>query len=417
MGKKKLLKNAMVLTRYDADPARSSILIEGNRIVQVVNENESEFSATADEVYDLSGSLIIPGAINTHTHAAMTVHRGLSDDDSFDVWLNQRILPLEDRLDWDSVYWASLLAMCEMIRHGTTSFVDMYFFEDAVASAASDIGMRAWLSRGLVDLAGDPEPRLAENLKVYENWHGKAEGKIKVGFGPHAPYTCSYSFLSRVAEVARELGTFVTIHLYETPVEKEKFSILDIEETGILDNSIIAHMVHPPDGTVEVLKRHNLIISHNPSSNLKLGNGIAPVMSLLHSGIKIGLGTDGAASNNRLDVWKEAHLASLIHKREDPSNITTSDVLKMLWEDPGSFFGDLGRLESGYLADLVVVDLNDTVFEPRTRIKSHLVYSAFPGQVRSVMIDGEWVYLDGEFLTIDFRKVGIEFEKALERLL
>ncbi|MCD6253673.1 MAG: amidohydrolase [Thermotogae bacterium] len=417
MGSKKLLKNAMVISRYNTEPFHASVFVEGNRIASVIPKDAGEVEDfSAEEVVDLTGKLLIPGAINAHTHAAMTVHRGLSDDDSFEVWLNQRILPLEERLDWECVYWASLLAMCEMVKHGTTSFVDMYFFEDAVARAASEMGMRAWLSRGLVDLVGDPEPRLEENIKVYEKWHGSANGRIQIGFGPHAPYTCSKAFLARVAEIARELGTFVTIHLYEAAVERERFDICSIEETGILDNAILAHMVHPPDNAVEVLRRHDVLISHNPSSNLKLGNGIAPVQLFLRSGLRVGLGTDGAASNNRLDVWKEAHVAALIHKRENASAITTDDILKMIWEDPGAFFDSLGRIEPGYLADLVVVDADDTVFKPRDRLRSHLVYAAFPGTVTDVMINGEWVYRDGEFVHIDCRKVGIEFEKALERI-
>ena len=404
-----LLKNVLMISAYNAEPVKGNVIVENGKIAGI-NTCDCMEEDQFDEIEDLSGLLVIPGAMNTHTHVAMTLFRGFYDGLEMKRWLDS-ILRAETRLYDEAVYYASLVGTAEMVRHGCTAFVDMYFFEDAVARAVRDIGIRAYLTRGIVDVDGGLDKRIRENIDIFEQWHGY-DGRIWVGFGPHAPYTCSMRCLEKVARIREELNTFVTIHLYETADERCKYRMEDLEKTGILENAILVHCVHPPENFTEVVGKHRILVSLNPASNMKLGNGIPPFMEYLEKGIPLSVGTDGAASNNSLNVWKELYLCALIAG----DRVNPSELFAMLWEMPGKFFGKLGRLQEGYEADLVVINPEVPECVPLGSLRNNLVYSGIPGEVVYVMVKGEWIYREGHFTKIDMKGVLEEFEKHVERL-
>ncbi len=403
-----VLKNALILENARSEVKKADLRIEDGKI--------SEVGKIEGDGIDLSGKLIMPAFYNTHTHAAMTIMRGVSDDDPFDVWLFKKVLPIEDRLDGKMVYYGTMLAMMEMASKGIAGFVDMYFFLDDVAKAVEDFGMRALITRGLVDENGDDNGRLEENLDFAKRWNEK--GLVKAGFGPHAPYSCSKEYLRRIAEVAKAEDLPVHIHLYEAAWEREKYDYREILEIFSGVKLIVAHAVQFEDDEIEDLAKENIFVSHNPTSNLKLGNGIAKVSKMLEEGVNVSLGTDGAASNNSLDVWHEMRLASLLQKMKDPESMKIHQALEMATESGARVLGiNAGRIEVGMDADLIVIDLNRPHYMPIERLKSHIVHAGMSSDVFATMVAGKWIYYDGEFPTIDEDEIIEEFEREYGDLM
>ena len=402
-----LLKNLLVIENAFSEPKKADILIENGRIKKV--------GSIEGEGIDLSGKVAFPAFYNTHTHAAMTLMRGVSDDDPLDVWLFKKVLPLEDNLDEEMVYYGTMVAMMEMARSGIAGFIDMYFFLDSIAEAVKDFGMRALITRGLVDENGDDGGRLEKNLKFIEEWNGY-NGRIFGGLGPHSPYLCSKGYLEKIAEAAKEYDVPVHIHIYESAWEREKYDAKEILEIFKDVKLIIAHAVQFKDDELEMLLRENFFVAHNPSSNLKLGNGIAPVSQMLKKGVKVTIGTDGAASNNTLDMLHEMRLAALIQKSKNPTNMKVEEVLNMTTKVAAEAFGlKAGEIKEGMLADIVIFDSSDISCLPIDNIKSHIVHSRC--KVFATMVAGEWVYYDGVFPKIDESEILSKFETLSKKLL
>jgi len=382
-----------------------------------------------DKTYHGAGKMLIPGLINAHSHASMSILRNSADDILFNDWLFGRVMPLEINLTADDCYWGMMLSAMEMLRSGTTAFIDMYYFVDAVARAADESGMRAILSRGLVgdsDFPSAGEERLREALDAIEKW----KGRKNLGFmlAPHAPYTCDEGYQREVAAEAKRLGLPINTHLSESLDEidtiREKYGCSPIElfeKNGLLtDTTVAAHCVHLTDGDIEILARLGVHVATNPVSNLKLANGVAPVMKMLKAGINVALGTDGAASNNTVNMFRELSMLSLIHKgvNYDAQAISAIEGITMATKNGALAMGrsDIGEIKPGNLADLVILDLDRPNMQPLNDPIAALVYSANGSEVETVIVGGNVLMDNREFLTIDSEKVVYEVSKTCERI-
>ncbi len=410
-----LLKNCTALLSYRKgfELENMDIRIRDIRIEEIASNLEP---LPEEIVRDIGGDLVIPGLINAHTHAPMIIFRGYADDIPFEEWLFGKILPAEMKLTDEIVYWATLLACAEMIKTGTTSFVDMYSNTDAIAEAVEKIGMRGFITQGLTDTDNGGNRRLEENISLMRKWNDS--DRIKIGFGPHSPYTCSPDYLKEIVAKVKEEDSFLTIHLFENAKEREMVKeTFGVEETQILNESgiydvpcIAAHCVHVNDEDILALSKNNVSVVHDPSSNMKLANGIAPIVKMYNEGINICLGTDGAASNNSLNLWNEIRLAALVHKAitQDPTVMSAPQILKMATENGAKALGmsnSLGRIEKDMLADLVVLDLDALSFHPPNDIISDLAYSTNGSEVKDVIANGKFIMKDREILTIDIQEV------------
>ncbi|HHX75521.1 MAG TPA: amidohydrolase [Firmicutes bacterium] len=387
------------------------------------------WQADFTEVIDGRGKLVAPGFVNAHGHAAMSLLRSYADDMPLMQWLEKRIWPVEARLQPEDVYWGTLLAIAEMLKGGTTTFTDMYFYMDQAARAAAESGIRAVLSRGLVGVGEGAKSGLAENREFIRRWHGQAEGRITTMLGPHAPYTCPPDYLKKVLSVQAELGVPLQIHLAETRDETEQIMAAYgvsptklLLETGVLEGPVLAaHCVHLSAEDMDIMQEKKVHVAHNPGSNLKLGSGIAPVPELLSRGITVGLGTDSAASNNNLDMLEEMRLAALLHKgsRMDPTLITADEAVAMATRESAAavFLPDVGVIEQGKKADLLLLDLRQPHLTPRHNLVAHLVYAAQPSDIKMVMVNGTVVCLDGRLTLLDEDEIIFEAGQRARRLV
>ncbi|SDF57544.1 amidohydrolase [Sporolituus thermophilus] len=425
MAKTLLLKNAYVWGA-DGTITKSDIAISGSEIAWVGSEKQDW---QADHVIDCTDKLAIPGFVNTHTHAAMTLFRSYADDMALMDWLQNKIWPAERKLTAEDVYWGSMLAIVEMIKTGTTTFADMYFFMPEVAQAAADSGIRAVLSRGMAGVAPTAEQALHESEVLFREWHNAAEGRITVMLGPHAPYTCPPAYLRRVVELAGRLKAEIHIHLSETAGEVEtclkehgKTPIALMNELGVLDCGVLAaHCVHLTEEDIAIMARKKVRVAHNPGSNMKLASGIAPVHELLSAGICVGLGTDGAASNNNLDMLEEMRLAALLAKvrNNDPLAVPAATALDMATRRGAEALGlggSIGVLAAGYKADITLLSLQGPHWHPRHDLVSLLVYAAQSGDVDTVMVNGRILLEKGNLTTIDEERVKYEAARRSMRL-
>jgi 5-methylthioadenosine/S-adenosylhomocysteine deaminase len=377
-------------------------------------------------VIDGKGKIALPGFINTHTHSAMTLLRGYADDLPLQEWLETKIWPFEAGLSREDIYWGSKLAILEMIGSGTTTFLDMYFQMDMVAKAVKESGIRAVLSEGLIE-ANDGEKGLDSALEFCRSFQGSAEGRITTMLAPHSPYTCSQRYLERVSGLAYENGFLVNIHLAETRKEYEdsikntgKTPVKYLADIGLFKNPVVAaHCVYLDDSDLEILKDDNVSVAHNPASNMKLASGIARVADMMKKGINVSLGTDSVASNNNLDLIEEARIASYLQKvsKLDPGVMNIADIFDMLTINGAKALGleKLGRIEKGYLADIVLVDTEDnSCFYPDHNNLSNLFYAGNGRDVDTVIINGAPVYRNKEFLTIDHEEVFYTVNKIIK---
>ncbi|WP_321211386.1 amidohydrolase family protein [Methanothermobacter sp. DP] len=405
---------------------RGSVLMEGNTIEEV---SDSLSPGDADTVIDGHGKLLIPGLVNTHTHLSMTLFRGMADDLPLDRWLNDHIWPAEAHLNGEYCYAGALLGCLEMIRSGTTTFNDMYFYMDEVACAVDDTGLRCVLSHGMIDLGDDDRRRaeMRESLRIIRECHGMADGRIKVALGPHSPYTCSEELLRETARLAAEHGVGIHIHVSETEDEVREVSeargmspVEYLDATGVLGpGTVAAHCVWLKENEMEILSERGVKVSHNPSSNMKLASGISPVPELMGRGVNVSIGTDGAASNNNLDMFEEMKTASLLQKvsLHDPTALPAMDVFRMATVNGAEALGvNSGLIEEGRLADLVVLNTRRPHLTPWRNPASHLVYSAGGADVDAVICDGRILLLEGELKVLDEEYVMELAECAAEEL-
>jgi len=370
----------------------------------------------ADETVDLAGSLLMPGLVNAHTHAAMTIFRGLADDLPLMDWLQDYIFPVEKELSFEWVYWGSKLACLEMICSGTTAFCDMYLFEQAVAEAADEAGLRALVGEVLYDFPspnyGPPDQGLVYSRELIERWQGHE--RVAIAVEPHAPYTCSPEYLQQCHALAREHDVTLIIHLAESAHEVREITerygatpVGHLANLGLLDPKLLAdHVVHVDAADIELLAAADVKVAHNPESNMKLASGVAPVPDLLAKGVTVGLGTDGCASNNNLDMLQEMDSAAKLHKvmRQDPTALPAHTVVQMATVQGARALGVeqvAGSLEPGKSADLILVDFQQPHLTPVYDYLSHLVYSARGADVVSTMVQGRWLMRDREVLTLD----------------
>jgi 5-methylthioadenosine/S-adenosylhomocysteine deaminase len=421
-----LIKDATIIANKII---KGSLLIQNDKIVEISNKIGLN---DADEVINAEGKVLIPGLVNTHTHLSMTLMRGLADDMPLETWLNDHIWPVEAELDGEHCYAGALLACAEMIKSGTTCFNDMYFFMDHVAKAAGEAGIRGTLSHGMIDF-GDEYKRkkeFKETIRIIKKCHDTADGRIKVAFGPHSPYTCSQELLEGVKKESAKYGVRIHIHVAETKKEvedvtnehgKRPFEYLD--EIGFLGSEVTAaHGVWLSDSEIDIIKERDVKISHNPSSNMKLSSGVSPVAEILHKGGCVSLGTDGPASNNNMDMLEEMKIAALLQKVKtmDPTVLTAQEVFNMATINGANSLGlenEIGIIEVGKKADLVLVDMKTPKLTPFRNPISHLVYSANGGDVDTVICNGELLMENRELLTLDESNVIEIAENASEDLL
>lgn len=402
-----------------------NILIEGTRIRSFPEDVEG---ISSDEVIDGKGMLALPGLINTHTHVAMTLFRSYADDLALMDWLQNMIWPAEAHLDDDIVYWGSMLAFAEMIRGGTTAFCDMYMFMESCAKAAEKAGIRGNIARGLAGVTPNGEKALEENIRLYQDWNNACDGRIRVMLGPHAPYTCPPEYLKKVRDASEKYGIPIHIHLAETKGEVEtcieKFGITPIalmNQIGLFDRPILAaHCVHVNEEDIQIMAEKHVCVAHNPGSNLKLASGIAPVPKMRSAGITVGLGTDGASSNNKLDMFAEMRLAALIHKAAtlDPFAVKADEAMQMGTVDGAKCLGydDLGALDEGKLADIILIDRSGYHWKPRFNSISLAVYAGNSMDVDTVIVNGQLLMRGKELLTIDKEQLDFETERVTKKL-
>lgn len=383
-------------------------------------------------VVDARGGIIMPGLINTHTHAAMTCFRGLADDLQLMNWLNDHIFPAEAKLDDQKVYLGTLLACAEMIMSGTTCFCDMYLFEDAVARAAKEAGMRAVVGEVLYDFDspnyGPIENGFAYTQKLIDTWH--ADPLVNIAVEPHSTYLCAPELLKRAFKLARSYSLPLVIHLAESKSEVEQIKnrygrtpVEHLAELGILAPNVLAcHCVELTENDIRLLQRFDVKVAHNAESNMKLASGVAPIPKLLTKGICVGLGTDGCASNNNLDLFLEMDTVAKLHKAQtlDPTAMDALTVLKMATIQAARALGLdqlVGSLEVGKKADLIIIDTDKPHLTPMYSPVSQLVYAAMGSDVSTSIINGTVVMENGEVKTMDLRKVMDDVNKIAKEIM
>ena len=424
-----LIKNALILNPNNFENKKQSLLIKDDLIAEIA---ETIDEGNVDKIIDAEGKILLPGLINTHTHLSMTLFRGLADDLSLDSWLNDHIWPMEANLNGDYCYIGALLGAVELIKSGTTTFSDMYFYMEDVARAVEDAGIRAVLSYGMIDF-GDAERREAEieeNLQLFKSCNGMADGRIKVFFGPHSPYTASEDLLIKVRELADEYNMGIHIHVSET--EKEINDSLDekglrpfeyLEKIGFLGPDVVAaHCVWLSDEEIEIIKKHDVKVSHNPCSNMKLASGIAPVSKLIENDICVSIGTDGASSNNNLDLIEELKTASLLQKVStlDPKVLTSDEAITMATIKGAEALGlenEIGSIEVGKKADIILIDTNSANMVPdSSSLSSNVIYSANGSNVDTTICNGKILMENKKLTVLDEQEIYDKARKAIKEL-
>lgn len=367
-----------------------------------------------EKVYDCSDKAVMPGLINTHTHASMSLLRGISDNKKLEDWLQEDIFPAEEAMEKDDIYTGALLASVEMLKTGTTCFNDMYERPDQIVEAVEESGIRAVISRGLFDWDDKGEERIAEAKKAVKKYKGHE--LVTPGIAPHAVYTCSMELLKEMKDFAEEHEVPYHIHVSETEKENRDLEAEKglsptqyLHDHGLFDESVVAaHSAWLSEKDREIFAETGANVAHNPAANLKLGSGIADVPEMMKDGINVSLGTDGPASNNNFNLFEEMKLASLVHKLEDPRNINERNVLDMATINGAKALGledEIGSIEEGKKADLLVLDLNDSELKPFYGAKgliSNIVYS-YTGHPEKVFVDGELVAENGEVKNVEQR--------------
>ncbi|MBQ2765591.1 MAG: amidohydrolase [Clostridia bacterium] len=426
---KTLFKNALIITP-DGSYINSDVAVDGAYITEIGSITGDGF----DRIINCDGKLLTPAFYNVHCHAAMTLFRGIGEDLPLQRWLEEKIYPAEDRLTPHAVRVGSELAIAEMIRGGVVSFSDMYFFCDETAKAVIDLGVKANISRCLVSFADDAtikgDARFDEAVALANEYHGAADGRVHIDMSVHAEYTNRDRYLREVAEYmhANDLG--IQVHISETESEHEACKerhggmtpVEYLTDCGILvpsetSTATAAHCVWVTEHDIELLAKNRVTVAHNPVSNLKLASGVAPVEKMLAAGVNVGLGTDGAASNNALSVLRELQCAALIHKgvNRKADIIKTSDICKMAWGAGAAAQGrvDCGKIEVGARADIILIDLDSLNNIPMYDPYYTVAFSAHENDVYLTMCDGKILYENGEYKTLDVEKLRHEAKHTI----
>ena len=417
-----VIRNGWILTPDGL--VRGEVAIEDGIITNIGEK------ISANRVIDARNGIVMPGLVNAHTHLGMTLLRGYADDIPLGRWLNEYIWPVEAKLDERDVYVGTLLGCLEMIRSGTTTFADMYIRMDGAARAVETSGLRASLSYGMIELGDESraERELKTGKEFVKRWSNAASGRITTMYGPHAPNTCSPEFLTRVRECSDRDGVSIHIHLAETEAEinemKSKHGMCSVRLLDKIDflgpDVLAAHCVWLSPEDIKILKKNDVKVAHNPTSNMKLGSGIAPVPELLKGGIVVALGTDGCASNNDLDMFEEMRMAALLHKvhKLDPTVISAREALEMATINGARALGiDAGVIAVGKKADIIIVDTNKPHLTPKHDLISHLVYCAKGTDVSTNIVDGKILLENYELTMLDEMKIMADAEKVARDLI
>ena len=402
-----------------------AVAVDDGIIIAIGTHEDIHAQYSAAENLGGTDRIVMPGLVNGHSHAAMTLLRGVADDLALMDWLNNYIFPAEvEFVDAEFVRIGTELACWEMIRGGTTTFVDMYYYGDVVAEVVDRCGMRAMVSATVIDQRSPDAENAADSIRkgreFIKRWKGR-NSRITPIFGPHANYTLSAEQLQATRQAAIELGVPISIHMSESPFELQyskdtfgKTTIEFYESIGFFDGpTIAAHVVWPTAAEIPILAEYKVGVIHNPTSNMKIASGISPVTDMLKAGVRVGIGTDGAASNNDLDLWEEMRLAAFLQKVEqmNPKVMPAKTVLTMATRGGAIAIGlgdTIGSLEVGKRADLIQVAFDDVHHIPTFDVVSHLVYVTDEQDVASVIVDGKLLMKDRKLLTIDTAKVATE---------
>ena len=400
------------------------LVADGDRIRFAGDTQAAPRGMRTDRVIDGRGGMLIPAFYNAHCHAAMVLMRGAGSDRPLMDWLGV-VNPIEDRLDEEAVYAGSMIACMEMLRRGCVCFNDMYFFMHATAAAVRDSGMRALLGRGVVS-----DDRLEENVRLFEDWDGKAGGRIHVAIAPYAEYGVTEELFRKCVDAADRLGAILHTHACETAGEVEacrerhggRSPIRLMDDLGLFDrHCVAAHCVHVDDEEIALLARKGVYVAHNPASNLKLGSGIAPVEKMRRAGVRLCLGTDGAASNNGLDMLADLRLMTLLQKGslQDAAAMDAAASLSIATRGGALACGieDAGLLKEGFLADCVLLRAEDENLWPVFDVPSAVVYAAQGLNTEWTMVGGEIVYRDGRFPLFDAGDIMRRASAASRKLL
>jgi 5-methylthioadenosine/S-adenosylhomocysteine deaminase len=415
-----------------------AVEVEGDTVVSVGPVNGSARSAPSDTEGTVTEvrlrGLLVPGLVNVHCHSPMTLFRGTGENLPLDRWLAEVLWPREARLTPDDVYWGMMLGASELLRCGVTTTSEMYFFEDAVADAVLAAGSRALICPGVLQLPGlegqSWSNRLSQIVDFHHRRHGE-EGRIEVGFGPHAAYTVPLDVLAQTAELARELDALVHIHVAETQGEVDRFAAehgrtvpAALADAGVLDARVLAaHSIWLTDADLDLYVAHDVAVAHCPQSNAKLASGVARLEDMLNRGIRVGLATDGPASNNDLDLWEDMRLSVMLARirSREATSLPATQVLDLVTRGGAAALGrdDLGSLRAGAKADMVLMDLDDPAFVPLledAQLIEHLVWSSQSRLISDVWVGGNQVVADGECLTVEGPKARREVQRRAHRL-
>ena len=408
---------------YDA-----SLHVQGDKIVYAGPKAFAPAAQAGDEVINGGGRIAMPGFVNTHAHNAMVLFRGAADDLPLQRWLNEKIFPMEDQLDDNAAYWGNLLGIAEMIRCGTACYNDMYFFTEQEIRAVEQTGIRSVLTRSTVCQELEQET-IEQKLQVYDAlmaYQGAADGRIRVTVSPHAEYTCSAAYLRACGQKAQKLGVPLHIHVSETAAEHDacierhgKTPMALLESLGVLKGEVYAaHCVYTGQADHEIMKEHGVVALHCPDSNLKLASGIAPIAQMMQRGVTVTLGTDGAASNNNLNMMEEMQRFVLLQKgiTQDATSVSAKQALHIATTAGArAMHTGGGVLKEGYKADIVLVDTHVPHMQPMHNAINNRVYAAQGSDVWMNMVDGKILYKNGEYKTLDIEKVIAETNKAAEK--
>lgn len=385
-----------------------------------------------DSVKDMTGKLLMSGFYNCHNHCPMVLLRGVGSDLPLNEWLFNKVFPIEDKLTAEEIYSGTNLALLEMLACGTVSFSDMYFEPQVTAKAVAEAGMKANITRPVQSFDPNEEAkdsfRIAQSIALYDEWNKAENERILIDFSIHAEYTCTEKIARAYSEECNKRGGLMHIHLSETVKEhnecKEKYGKTPTQwfnDLGAFDSrAFAAHCVTLEDSDMEIILDKGVNVVHNPSSNMKLGSGFARVQKMLDMGINVALGTDGAASNNNLDMMEEMHLASIIHNgyMQDATVMNADTVIKMATLNGALLQGrnDCGELKVGNKADIIAISLDAPHLRPVIDEKALVTYSAQSSDVCMTMVDGKILYENGEYLTLDKEKIYYDIEKAVKKL-
>jgi len=405
----------------------AEILIEDSLIVYAGKRCDAPVFE-ADKTIDGKGALAMPGLCNMHTHTPMTLLRSIGSDLPLDRWLNEAIFPVEKHLTDDAVRAGSDLGIMEMLRFGTTSFNDMYMHMDMEAEAVRDSGMRALLGHGVVDF-DESCSDLLPNIALIEKWNHAADDRIRVSLAPHSEGATTQKLMEKVYEAAETYHVPVHVHVSETKLDfdgsLERRGLTPpkyLEKLGLTKHPILAaHCVWFTDEDIELFARCGAVVLHNPISNLKLASGVAPIAKMLKAGCKVALGTDGVASNNNLNLWEEIKLMPMLQKGTtlDPTVVSPAQTIAAATSVGAKAMGynNLGMLKAGYLADLILIKLEDAHMVPCHDLESNLVYSAQGSDVTMTMVNGKVLYHEGKYLTLDPKLVMERARKEAAQLM